>query len=240
MSSRRSLNRPMERILKNFILQVHIRNEQGNSENIKMVTDHITGHIGFPRKVFHEIESEGVHIDIHQVGPSPRRNCNVLVTSGMSDRAMMTPMEARECRYAELMMFLPGTWPLSPAAFGKEENYWPLRWLKILARLPITNKTWLGWGHTIPNGDPPEPFDSNTGLCGMLIIGPPIEYQNFFSLKVNSRKTIYFFEVMPLYREEMEFKLRYGVDALLDRLEACNTGHILDINRVNVCRGIKR
>ena len=31
------------------------------------------------------------------------------------------------------------------------ERFWPIQMLKFLARFPHEYKTWLGWGHTIPN-----------------------------------------------------------------------------------------
>jgi hypothetical protein len=37
----------------------------------------------------------------------------------------------------------------------KEEYIKTLRWL---AHFPHTYKTWVGSGHTIPNGNPPGPF----------------------------------------------------------------------------------
>ena len=41
--------------------------------------------------------------------------------------------------------------------------------LKVLARLPISEDTWLGWGHTVDNG---ESFDESTQMCGCMLINP--------------------------------------------------------------------
>lgn len=43
---------------------------------------------------------------------------------------------------AELAICLPPDWNLNS---GDECDYWPIRWLKMLARLPIEEKSWLGW-----------------------------------------------------------------------------------------------
>ncbi|MDQ7821152.1 MAG: suppressor of fused domain protein [Candidatus Eremiobacteraeota bacterium] len=240
MEEHESLDRAAERQLNDIVIQNPLPRERGNREHIEQVADHIERHLGPIHQVFHEIASDIVHIDIHHVKPTPQRDFNILITTGMSEKAMVTPTEAWECRFAELMLFLPPSWPLTMEVMKREELYWPVRWMKMLARFPHEHETWLGWGHTVPNGDPPEPFASDTKLCGFLIMGPPIEYEPFFAMKVNPGKTVYFYEMMPLYREEMKFKLRHGVDALLDRFAAGRIGHVLDVRRRNVCRGKKR
>ena len=47
-----------------------------------------------------------------------------------------------------------------------------MRWLKQLARMPHEYDTWLWTGHTVPNFDPPEPYDESTSLCGALVMPP--------------------------------------------------------------------
>ena len=42
-----------------------------------------------------------------------------------------------------------------------------MRWLKILARLPIEQDTFLAWGHTVPTG---EPLEGTLFTC-MLLLG---------------------------------------------------------------------
>ena len=84
---------------------------------------------------------------------------------GMGAYKMNIPDGLKEYRLerAELMVTLPSDWEVNNNA---EEWYWPLRWLKILARFPLEENTWLGWGHTIPKG---ESFAENTDLSGISI-----------------------------------------------------------------------
>lgn len=69
----------------------------------------------------------------------------VLVTSGMSDRLMRGPADAEldETLATELVWNVPD---LHPAYFTT------LRWL---AKLPETDSTWFGQGHTVPMPTPP-------------------------------------------------------------------------------------
>src|SRR5687768_14726391 len=102
----------------------------GNESNIEAISAHIEKHIGPVDYVFHEIVSDLVHIDIHFVKPSEEFPYNVLVTSGMSDKAMNVPDEMEDFKHAELCMLLPANWSLGQDAFKDENHYWPVRWLK--------------------------------------------------------------------------------------------------------------
>lgn len=211
----------------------------GGESALEQISDHIERHVGKIEMVYHELVSDLVHLDVHWIAPAPERNFHTLVTSGMSDRPMTVPEGCEELRYAELMLCLPPEWPMSRDStepFEDERNYWPIRWLKMLARLPHEYQTWLGPGHTVPNGDPPTPFAPNTELCCFIILRALTVPEEFYELRIHPEKTIQFWTAVPLYREEMEFKLKKGLDPLLDRLGAADVSEVLDVNRKNVCR----
>lgn len=128
-----------------------------HSDNLEAVEKHITHHLGEPATVFHELVSTTVHIDIHIVPATAERPWVSLVTSGMSDLPMTVPEGMEEWKFAELMIRVPADWPLDQESFKNEAHYWPIRWLKQLARLPHEYQSWLCYGHSIPNGDPPSP-----------------------------------------------------------------------------------
>jgi len=116
-----------------------------------------------------------------------------------------------------------------------EIDYWPTRWLRTLARYPHECHDWLGWGHTIPNGENAEPFALNTKLGCMLLmpsISLPIE---FYELHISELKTIRFFCLYPIYKEEMDYKLKKGVEALFDKFDMYKISNVVDINRPNTC-----
>lgn len=220
----------------------------GDLGTIEAVTGHIERHVGRISGTLHEKISDKVHIDVHLVPPGEDRPFHTLVTSGMSDRPMLTPKEASledAPPYAELCILLPPDWPLpgpdSPQSSGEDlfsdENvYWPIRWLKLLARLPQEFHTWLGFGHTVPNGEEAHPLADNTQL-GCLMLLPPISLaEEFQQLRLGPYKTVQFYALIPLYREEMALKLNEGADALLERFEAQNISDVVDLARPNVAR----
>jgi hypothetical protein len=207
----------------------------GDEQTIARVEQHIARHIGKPKFVFHELISDLVHVDVHLVEPTPERSYYTLVTSGMSDRPMNVPPGAEAFRSAELLICLPPDWPLTQEAFQDETNYWPIRWLKLLARLPHEYDTWLGELHTVPNGDPARPFADGTELCCMMLARPVLFGPEAWQAAVDADRAVQFYSLVPLYREEMEWKLRHGADALLELLDKHGVTELLDVGRPNVC-----
>jgi hypothetical protein len=203
---------------------------------LEQISDHIERHLGKVETVFHELVSDTVHIDVHIVKPSPGQPFCRLVTSGMSDLPMAVPDGSDAPRYAELIVTLPADWHLDQPSFDSEEWYWPIRLIKQLARLPHKHDTWLGFGHTIPNGDPAEPYAANTKLCGAIILAPASVPEDFGTLQIDESKTITFYAVVPLFQEEMDLKLRSGSDKLLDLFDSKGINDIIDPRRANVTR----
>ncbi|QPF71544.1 suppressor of fused domain protein [Roseateles sp. DAIF2] len=202
-------------------------------EFIQQISAHIERHLGPIETVFHEIASDLVHIDVHVVKPSPAFPYVRFITSGMSDLPMTVPEGAEVPRYAELMMTLPADWKTDQASFEDESWYWPIRLIKGLARLPHKHATWLGFGHTVPNGDPAEPYAPNTALCGALVLPPVSVPPAFRSLDIPGVKTVSFYAVVPLHAKEMEFKLRAGVNRLLERFDRKGVDDRVDPQRAD-------
>jgi hypothetical protein len=208
----------------------------GEAQHIQLIEGHISKHLGASATVFHEMVSDLVHIDIHIVPPRPGRNFYTLVTSGMSARAMAAPPGREEFSYAELLLSLPPGWRLQQEDLKDEQNYWPLRLLKMLARFPHIYDTWLSYAHSIPNGNPGKPYAANTKLCGAILTQALLVPEEFHALTVSPEMKIRFYGLVPLYQEEMELKLKHGADALFKRFEPAKISELLDIRRKNVAR----
>jgi hypothetical protein len=207
--------------------------EAGWSEKIE---EHFEKHIGKIESVFHEIISETVHIDVHHIKPTAARNYHTLFTTGMSFLPMNTPEGLDHHQYAELMVCLPPAWPISDAGFQDDNNYWPIRWLKMLARLPHEYNSWLGPAHTIPNGDPPTPLSSQTKMSGIMLLPSTIASADFKTLTMPSGTIVRFYSIIPLYQEEMNYKLNNGAEALLDKLNKEQVNEIIHLKRKNVMK----
>lgn len=200
-------------------------------DEVACLEAHICGHFGKFSGVFHERISPDIHVDIVIIEPTSERDYWVLVTMGMGARPMNVPPELAEYRLerAEVMLCLPHAWDLENQA---EEWYWPLRWLKILARLPGDCNTWLGWGHTVPAG---RPLAENTALCGMLLVNPGAFDVAAYECALPGGETVLFYQAVPLYAEEIQYKLDYGAEALLELMPEDMLEYIR-IDRENACQ----
>jgi Suppressor of fused protein (SUFU). len=206
----------------------------GEAQVIELAEAHIEKYVGNIETVMHEIESDDLHIDVHVVLATEEQPFVTLITTGMSDLPMA--VEDPELQYAELFFCLPPDWPISLEAFNDEANYWPIRWLKMLARYPHQAGTWLGQGHTIPNGNPPEPLGDFTDMSGILLMPPLFLPDEFATLYVSDEKVINFYQLLPLYREEMELKVEKGADVLFEKFqENIPADLLLYPERPNVC-----
>ena len=203
--------------------------------SLEEIEKHITRHIGKIDTVWHELVSTIVHIDVHQINPTEERPYWTLVTSGMSDLPMAAAKGSEYWRYAELMICLPPEWPLvDKEESAKEKYHWATRWLKMLARFPHEYATCLAWGHTMPNGDPPEPLADGVDFSGMILLSPRNVRNDFLSLKVREDKVIHFYSIVPMYAEEMDLKLRKGARHIDNMFKEHNVTEVVDVGRSNL------
>lgn len=210
-------------------------------KELELIEAYIERTYGSFDSVLHEIASPDIHVDICVIEPRPERNYYTLVTMGMGAHRMSVPHELADMHLerAELAISLPPDWKLDS---DEERWYWPVRWLKILARLPIEEDSWLGWGHTISN--PGQlPFAENTGFSGLILLTSPGESGQKGVCRLPDGAEINFYDVVPLYREELDYKIASSAEELLDlfqqdREEICLLP--VDLGRKNVCMSKKK
>lgn len=202
-------------------------------EELEAVEEHIEKCFGPVETVLHELVSPDIHVDIYVVAPSEDRNYYTLLTMGMGAHRMNVPKELAEYKLerAELAIALPADWKLNQESIQDERWYWPIRLLKALARLPIVNDTWLAWGHTMDNT---RPFAENTELCAFILAGAQSPVEGCQVCTLPDGDEINFYQVLPLYRNELEYKLQHDADALLDRM--ADISFVVRTDRRNIIR----
>lgn len=207
--------------------------EHADTEEIEK---HFARVFGEPENVFHELVSDIVHIDVHIIPPRPERNHWTLFTTGMSALPMTITEnieDPEEFVFAELMIKLPASWKV-----GSQEDrwFWPLKWLKRLARLPHEYGTWIGPLHTIPNGDPPKPFAPTTKFCCWMLL-PPLDVEEADRrITLSNGDVVNIYCLHALHAEEVNLKLNKGADALIEAWGAAGVDDILQVNRPTVTR----
>ena len=192
------------------------------------IFEHIEKYFGEIVNVFSEKTSEYIDLKINVIPPNRKNMYYTLVTSGMGAHIMKIPKELKK-KYpprAELVLCLPPDWDLD----REEVEYrWPLKLLSLLSRIPIEEDAWLGWGHSV---DYRNNFASNTEYCSAMLIFSKLGEDSFECTLPDNEKVI-FYQVVPLHRNELEFKHINGAAALVEKFTSKQL-KIVDIERPSV------
>ena len=207
-------------------------------KEIEKVSEYIGLQYGEYEDVLHEIVSPDIHCDIVVVPPTEEQPYFKLVTIGAGAYKMKIPkgLKSDVCDRAEYVIFLPKDWNLES---DHEEDFWPIRMLKTIARLTVNTEGWLCDGHTMQLTQDGGPVAENTGFnsCALFFstgkngqIVKPLKL-GFFGKKVA------FYQLYPLYPEELKFKLEHSINELLDKFDE-DESQIINIHRKNKCQDL--
>ncbi len=205
-----------------------------SEKEMDKVSAYIEKQYGMYDLVAHEVVSPDIHCDIVVIPPTEEQPYYKLVTMGAGAYIMDVPKGLRSyvCDRAEYVIFLPQNWNLES---DKEEDYWPIRMLKFIARLPIAAEDWLCEGHDVQLIEDGSTVAENAGFNSCVLM-PSIgkEGQVVEPLKLGQGgKKVAFYQLFPLYPEELKFKLENGYDELVELFE--KEPLIVNIHRRNYC-----
>lgn len=195
-----------------------------SEEEITAIEAHIDKHFGKSEFVLHEVVSPDIHLDLYLIEPTPERPYYTIVTGGMGAYKMNVPDKLLEYKLqrAELVICLPPDWEIQN---DKEKYYWPLRLLKFIGRLPIHDNKWLGWGHSIGNL---SPYDSSVSFTGCMLVNP-VGSEGASACELPSGDKVNFYQIIPLYEEEMQYKISEGAESLLSLMQ--HISHVINPKR---------
>jgi len=187
--------------------------------------------------VFHEMLSLDFHLDVYFIKLKDS-NFNMLITSGMSGYEM-TVDESIEDRedylFSELMILVPKDITFSDVHTGKEKNGWLISMLKETARFPHHYDTFLSIGHTIQATADLEPYSQETDFIGCLVL-PSVTFDESFTEFTCGEHKINIYSLFPLYKNELEFKIKNGYNKFVELLQEADPEEIIDNSRVNLIR----
>ena len=73
-------------------------------------------------------------------------------------------------------------------------------------------------------------------MTGIILLSPNHTEQAFHELKMDSERSVRFYCLVPLFDEEMKFKLHQGSEALARKFPNNQIDDVIDLNRKNVCK----
>ena len=201
-----------------------------DDSEIEVIDSFICDMFGNYKNVFHEIASPDIHLDVCIVEPTEEDTYYKLVTMGAGAYKMAIPEKWQKYQldYAEYVIYLPKDWNINS---GADSDYWPIKTLKDVARLPIWCNTWLSYGHTTQSDEEGSAYASNTRF-NSVVLNYAENRNGDVRLVMPSGKVINFYEIIPMYPEELQFKMENGADALFEKFEEKGIQYrVVDINR---------
>lgn len=199
------------------------------------VSEHIESYFGESQLVLHESTGTWVHVDVHIISPTPGCNMYTLVTQGMGARPFADE-EGQPLR-CELVLNLPPDWVSDPEDWNRPDRRWPVALMTRLARFPFVTGEPIRIGHSFDFADDLRE-SGNMNFAGVVLLPPGAapEGAEHCSLELlpseGEEEYVQFFQLMPLFAEELRLLLDQGIAALLDRC-TFEMMAIADPNRLN-------
>jgi len=138
-------------------------------------------------------------------------------------------------RFAELMVLIPKGIDFGRVYPGGTKYDWIISMLKASAKFAHFYDTWIGIGHSIQADENMGPYSKDTDYVGCLVL-PTMTFPKEFQKIKTSNGPINIYGLFPLYKEELEFKIKNGFNAFADFLVKNNTKELKDFKRKNYCK----
>lgn len=216
---------------------IDFRDKPQYAHHFELIDNHISNYFkGSEIHVFHEIPTLDIHLDVYMIKPRDAEY-EVLLTSGMSSMKMNVSEvgnNANDYEFAELMVLIPKGIDFGSIYPGGTKYDWIISMIKQSAKFPHFYDTWIGVGHTLQATNDMNPYSSDTNYCGCLVL-PTMTFPKDFQKIQSPHGIINIYSLFPLYKEELEFKIKNGFNEFVKFLVKNNTREVIEFNRVNYC-----
>ncbi len=107
--------------------------------------------------------------------------------------------------------------------------------MERISEIPSRFNTWLGPGDTIPVGKPPKAL-TDKFPANHFILSDPMCLASEIADSRNNPGAVSVLSIIPIYQEELEYKLRNSGNALLSKMATAAITDEVDIYRRSACR----
>lgn len=156
-----------------------------------------------------------------------RSEITVLMTNGLRTYDMPVPEKYEGKNRTELYFCLPSYWDTDNI-----QEQWIFEWIQKMAKHVVEKRTWFGAGHTIPNGNPAAPL-SKTMRQKYLLLNEPIFLKEELKPAVIDGLEVNFLGIIPIFEDEMDYKMGKGTYKLLHKMEGKGVSELLDDFRLS-------
>jgi hypothetical protein len=164
---------------------------------------------------------------------SSTRNIRILTTIGLSDYLMPVDDKFKGHEHNEIYFCLPSYWDCND--FLNPNFNWVQNWLEQIVAFVYKEQTWLAHGQTLSSGNPPIQLSKTMKQTYFLFSHPIVLKNELQAIQLDS-KNIHFLAVIPLYKDEFEYKVARGMNKFLKKFNGRNASEILDDYRESTIR----
>lgn len=161
----------------------------------------------------------------------------IVMTNGLSDYTMPVSEKWVGREHNELFFCLPTYWDFEDIA--NPNSNWIYDWIFRLENFVREKQTWFGPGHTIPCGNPPESLSPLMKQDHFIFLDPLFTESVMQPLEING-KTIYFLAIVPIFGDEMDYKMGKGTHKIIRRFTNRKVDERLDDYRDSVMKSRMR
>lgn len=168
---------------------------QYTQQDIEDLTDFIENIYGHVDIVGHETISNDFHIDLAVIFPHEGANYYTICTMGRGAHKLegLGGVKARQ----EFVIFLPDYWNVTEDGFNKEENWWPVRLLKYISRIP----EYYGAFEIL---DLEEPYNDFTKTSAVFFTPSLTDFCGSTEVRLSSGKCVEFLQMIPIDDSDAE------------------------------------
>lgn len=201
-------------------------------EEREAVLAHLRSVYGEKLFIWEDAHPFGIRCDMVCVPPTAERPYITLVTLGMGAMKQQLPADVTvDVSRCELILALHEDWPITSK---KPQDMAPLMLLNALVYRPLmVPHDWLAFGVSLDMGAafaPESPFE------GVVCAAPQglteEKTMEAARLTLPSGQSVNFYQVIPLYKEELRYKEKWGFESLMESLLS-NVTFLYDPNRPN-------
>lgn len=172
-------------------------------------------------------------IDLLLISTVKRSPIQLLMTCGLSEYRQPVPEKYKTLQHIELYFCLPSYWDLN--AVDNPSMQWVKPWIQKLARFLLEKQTWYGVGHTFPNGNPSEAI-SQTMQQKYFLLNTPTYFSEELQPIDIAGKTIEFLAIVPIFEDELDYKMGKGTYKLQKKFFDKNITELLDDYRMSTLK----
>lgn len=188
----------------------------------------------FPNAQITLLDKQDVtNIDLLLISTVKRSPVQLLMTNGLSNYEQPVPEKYATLKHIELYFCLPSYWDINDK--DNPSMNWVLPWIQKLAAHLVDKQTWYGVGHTFPNGNPAEPISPTMKQKYFLLNSPTYFSEELKPLAVEG-KTIEFLGVVPIFEDELDYKMGKGTYKLQKKFLDKNITELLDDYRMSTLK----